>query len=103
MLFGRHRSYYTKEGYKQVWAPKSSEARENGYAPKHRLVMSRKLGRPLGHDEIVHHKNGNKRDNRARNLQIMSRSAHYKVHHTKKKRFLIGNQAMVNNPQYNKK
>ena len=84
MLFGRHRSYYTKEGYKQVWAPNSSEARENGYAPKHRLVMSKKLGRPLGPDEIVHHINGNKRDNRARNLKVMSRSEHYKYHHFKK-------------------
>ena len=87
MLFKRHKPYYTKEGYKQVYAPNSSEARENGYAPKHRLVMSKKLGRPLGSDEIVHHKNGNKRDNRPRNLQVMSRSEHYLVHHTRKRRF----------------
>ena len=87
MLFKRHKSYYTKEGYKQVYAPNSSEARENGYAPKHRLVMSRKLGRPLGHDEIVHHKNGNKRDNRSSNLRLITRAEHYKIHHSNRKQY----------------
>lgn len=87
MLFKRHKSYYTKEGYKQVYAPNSSEARENGYAPKHRLVMSEKLGRPLGYDEIVHHKNGNKRDNRASNLRLVTRSEHHKIHHSKRKQY----------------
>lgn len=85
MLFKRHKSYFTKEGYKQVWAPNSSEARENGYAPKHRLVMSKILGRPLSSDEIVHHKNGNKRDNRPRNLEIVTKEEHYKIHHGDKK------------------
>ena len=85
MLFKRHKSYYTKEGYKQIWVPNSSEARSNGYAPQHRVVMSKKLGRPLMSDEIVHHINGNKRDNRARNLRLVSRAEHYKIHHGKRR------------------
>lgn len=28
---GRHKSYITKEGYKQKYKPKSPEAREDGY------------------------------------------------------------------------
>ena len=31
MLAKRHRSYYTKEGYKQVYKPNSPEARSDGY------------------------------------------------------------------------
>lgn len=84
-MFGRnkHKSYYTKEGYKQVYKPNSSEARDNGYAAEHRVVASKKIGRPLRENEVVHHCDGNKRNNRPSNLQVMSRSKHWKVHHSK--------------------
>ena len=84
MFFKRHKSYDTQEGYTQVYKPKSAEARENGYAPLHRIKASKKLGRPLRSDEVVHHIDGNKKNNRKRNLQVMSKSEHYKIHHNKK-------------------
>lgn len=75
-----HRSYYTKEGYKQIYRPNSPEARENGYAPAHRVVASKKLGRQLLSDEVVHHIDGNKKNNRPKNLQVMTREKHNKLH-----------------------
>lgn len=56
---GRHKSYITKEGYKQKYKPKSPEAREDGYVAVHRDVASRKIGRPLRANEVVHHRDGN--------------------------------------------
>ena len=47
------------------------------------LVMEQFLGRPLLREEHIHHKNGNKLDNRIENLQIMSNSEHLKLHHKK--------------------
>ena len=47
---------------------------------EHRYMMERKLGRKLGKNECVHHINGNKRDNRLENLEVISRSEHNRAH-----------------------
>lgn len=51
----------------------------------HRLAMENYLGRKLTKNEIVHHINENKSDNRIENLQVMTRSEHMSLHKKLKK------------------
>lgn len=46
----------------------------------HRVVAEQKLGRALVAGEIVHHIDGNKRNNAPENLQVMTQSEHTRLH-----------------------
>lgn len=46
----------------------------------HRLIMEEILGRKLTTDEVVHHKDGNKLNNKPSNLQLMTRTEHINHH-----------------------
>jgi len=69
-----------KDGYILVslpWGhPYLATANARGWILEHRLVMAQSLGRNLKQTEVVHHMNGNKRDNRVENLTILSRAEH---------------------------
>jgi hypothetical protein len=63
-----------------VYVPNHPAANNRGYVLRYRYVMEQHLGRVLNPDENVHHKNGDCRDDRLENLEVISRSAHMTIH-----------------------
>jgi hypothetical protein len=63
-----------------VYLPDHRPANNRGYVLRYRYVMERKLGRPLLPNELVHHKNGDKTDDREENLEIVERGSHTSHH-----------------------
>lgn len=63
-------------GYVLIRNPHHPNAAQDGYVAEHRAVMSECLGRPLRDDEVVHHRNCVRDDNRIENLELVTYHTH---------------------------
>lgn len=60
----------TADGYRIMHRPGHPNANKHGKISEHRLVATEMLGRPLLPGENIHHRNGNRLDNRPENLEL---------------------------------
>lgn len=77
-----------KDGYIKEYAPGHPRANRKGYVFQHILAWERNSGQKLPNTHVVHHLNGNKKDNRTSNLVALVRRRHspFLVQHALRKR-----------------
>jgi hypothetical protein len=68
------------DGYVLVYLPEHPTAPKTGYVYEHRVVVEAALGRYLRTDEIVHHLNEDRTDNRPENLEVVTKAWHQQHH-----------------------
>lgn len=75
----------TSDGYVWIKLPTHPFADKQGYILEHRLIMEKYIKRFLLPNEIVHHIDEIKDDNRIENLQLLfGRGEHNIIHKTRK-------------------
>src|SRR6185312_479482 len=79
----------SKGDYIYARVPSHTNSTKNGYVLHHRIVMENHIGRLLTKDEIVHHKDHDRKNNVITNLDIMTNSAHAKMHGLKHGRKMV--------------
>ena len=69
-----------KDGYNYIYFPDHPKSTKDGYIMEHDLIMECYIGRWLKPDEVVHHKNKIRNDNRIENLELMTFKEHARLH-----------------------
>ena len=78
---GKRTTYY---GYVMIYSPNHPFCDAQGYIRQSHLIMEKKLKRYLTLEEVIHHINGIKNDDRPENLKLFAnKSEHMKFHHPK--------------------
>jgi hypothetical protein len=100
-LIGKHPGNFigyliSGDGYRLVYNPKHPFTNKKGYVREHRLVMEKYLGRYLKPEEVVHHKDGNRLNNKINNLLLFKNHKEHRLYHYNMFNYIIKNNLLEN-------
>lgn len=75
---GTSQGWSDKRGYRWIYVTENGRRRAKR---EHRHLVEQSLGRKLSPEEVVHHINGDKSDNRLENLEVKPFGLHSADHH----------------------
>lgn len=76
----QYKTALDQDGYVRVYARLHPFCDGRLLMLQHQMLMEVQIGRRLHPDECVHHINGDRKDNRLGNLQLMTKSEHSALH-----------------------
>lgn len=79
----------SKGDYQYALVPEHPNCTKNGYVLLHRVMMENHLGRLLNTNEVVHHKDHNKKNNSIENLELLDSKEHIKLHMLERTRKMV--------------
>lgn len=87
----KEEGYKTSDGYITILNPNHPKCDGYGYVKEHRLIVEKFIGRFLKKEEIVHHLNGIRTDNRIENLMVFPSNKEHISFHRKIQQFGVTN------------
>lgn len=66
-------------GYVFIYKGDHPKKTNSGYVKRATIIMEAKIGRHLKNNELAHHKNGKKTDDRIENLQLLTKPQHDRI------------------------
>lgn len=80
-------SFISKDGYRMIYVPvENPKSKWESYKKEHIYIMEQKLNRKMNKDEVIHHINGNKLDNRLENLIVFNSDREHRMAHNQLER-----------------
>jgi len=74
------KKFVSKGDYYYAVVPEHPNRIKHSYVLAHRVIMENHLSRLLNSEEVIHHIDGNKKNNDINNLQVMNASEHVSHH-----------------------